>query len=268
MSPRIGARGRRLAVVLTVVGLTALGSRGAAQIVNTHRGFREEDLGWYGVIGLALDLRTGNTRYVDAEIDGKVQFQSARHRVRALLLTDYRTSKGEKTAESILAHVRHNYRLHPSLSSIAFVQWGRDPFRRIAWRNSLGVGARVDLFRDHGWPVALGASVMGEREGLEVQIGFVDSTTSEEVRTRYRLSTFVTVYSTKIEHAKIDVWGIFEPLINDLSVARSSGSARAAVDVSSGMAVVATYTITHDSDPPSDVREVDSRLRIGVTLRF
>lgn len=239
-----------------------------AQIVNTLRGFNDEELGWSGVIGWAIDLRTGNSRYLDAELDGRLQYQSDRHRVRAVVVTDYRTSQGEKKAESILAHTRHSYRLLPWLASIAYVQWMRDPFIRIASRSSVGVGGRVDLFREHGWPVGLGTSLMLEREKLIVEIGFPDPIPSKATRTNYRFSFFITVYSTKLDKLDVDVWGIFEPVVGDLTIARSSGSARVSVNIVGGLRMVTTYTITHDSDPPAAVEDLDSRLRVGLNWRF
>lgn len=261
--------GREPKIILMALGLIVLAvGRSGAQIVNTHRGFSDDEEGWDGVVGLAIDLRTGNTEYLDLELDARGQYQSGRHRVRAIVVTDYRTAKGEKTAESLLAHVRYNYRFLPALSSIVYLQWGRDPFRRIEARDIFAVGARLDLFRKKGWPAAFGLSLAWESEEYTVDIGFIDPTGSEVVRTRLRLSLFLTVYSRKLENVAIDVWGIFEPLVGDISIARSSGSARVAVDILGGLGLVTTYTITHDSDPPSAVKDVDSRLRVGFTWSF
>lgn len=238
------------------------------QIVNTLRGFDDKELGWSGGLAGGVALAEGNTEYFEFELDGKIQYQTARHRWRVIGLNARRTAQGVKTAESRMGHLRHNYRLRPWLASVAFVQGQYDPFLRIESRYLFGGGVRVEVLTRKLWNAAVGATVMRETEKLTASAAHPAAPLSDETTTTNRFSCFVTLYRAEKKGVDIDVWGFYQPVVDDFGDARASGAASVRVEVAGGLYFLASYVVEHDDKPAPGVKKLDQALRSGVGWDF
>jgi hypothetical protein len=244
-----------------VAAVAALAVQSAsAQIINTLRGFDDEEYGWSGGVLGSMALAEGNTQYFEFEVDAKVQYQSERHRWRAIASSTRRTALGAEVAESRVAHLRHNYRFLPRVSSIVFLQGQYNPFVRVETRVLVGGGARVEVVQGIRWNSAVGLTLMHEIEELTYQKG--------EYTTRNRFSFFLTVYRAEKKGVNIDIWGFYQPVIDDLANARASGAASIRVNVVGGLYFLAGYVVSHDSNPPESVKKLDQTLRSGLGWDF
>lgn len=231
-----------------------------AQIINTLRGFDDDEAGWSGGVVATVAVASGNTEYTEFDGQATIQYRFTRQRIGWLGRYMKRTASGSDVAESRLGHLRHNYRILPWLASILFLQGQYDPFRHLETRLLAGGGARFDVLRREKWAGAVGATYMFEREELtDDDTGFVDD---------HRFSFFVSAYSDKEETVQLDVSAFYQPLIEDFSDARAFVAASIRVDVTGGLYFLTAYNLTHDANPPAGVKQTDQSVRSGLGFEF
>lgn len=232
----------------------------SARIVNTLRGFDDKERGWSGAVEGAASSGMGNSEYFQTEIAAAIQFQDDTHRWRLLGRNMRLTTSGKKAAEDRMAHLRHNYRVLPWLSSVAFVQGQYSPFRRIETRVLVGAGGRFDVVRHEKWNVALGATLMREDEELT---GRTDGFTAD-----CRFSFFTSVVRDVSEGVDIDVTGFYQPLPGDFSDARAFAAVNLRFEITENLYSLFNYGLEYDSRPPADVKKSDQTLRYGFGYSF
>lgn len=239
-----------------------------AQIVNTLRGFEDEEPGWSGGVAGGVAYADGNTEYFEIEVDGRIQLQTDRHRARAIGIYMRRTALDVDIAEARLGHLRHNYRLWSRLSTVAFVQGQYNPFIRIQSRILLGGGVRLDVFRGNLWKSAVGLTVMSETEELTDTQPVTSVPSNGQRETRYRLNCFFTLYRAEKEGLDIDIWGFYQPVVDDMADARVSAAASLQVDIVGGLYFFTNYIVRYDENPPEGVEQRDHLLRSGLGWSF
>jgi hypothetical protein len=247
-------------LLFLVVAASPNATPASAQIVNTLRGFDDNEMGWSGGIECAVAIADGNTNYFELELLGSVQHQGDRNRWRLLGRSIRRTASGVEIAETQLAHLRHNYRLWSRVSSIAFLQGQYDPFKRLASRFLAGAGARFDIATGVRWHTAAGAAVMLENEELT---GDVQQTTND-----MRGSFFLTLVRDVSEGVDIDLVGFYQPRLDDPSDARANVIAILRADVIAELYAFVRYVAEYDSAPPAGVEDLDQNLRAGLGYDF
>lgn len=244
-------------VAVLLLGLGA--GRGDAQILNTLRGFDEAEHGWSGRIEATVAAADGNTEYFEVDARAMAQYRAARHRVQLRGRHMRRTAQGRETAESQVGHLRHNFRIRPWLSTVAFVQVQHDPFRRIRSRFLVGGGARFDLARSGALRAALGATVMREEETL---------TDGGGTTVTPRLSFFASAYRDVEEGVDLDLTAFYQPALDDLGDARAVASAGLRADIVGNLYFLLNYNLEYDSSPPPDVGRTDHAARSGLGFRL
>jgi putative salt-induced outer membrane protein YdiY len=254
-------RTRFIAAALTVAGLVGpAADAGAAEIMNTLRGLDRTAVGWSGALTASFQQEGGNTEKL--QVGGGIRAQWLRdpQRVRFFASADHEESGGARTSQAISLHLRHNYRLTESrLHSLLFAQAQRDPFQRLEARTLLGSGARVDLVERESFHGAIGAAHMLEFEKLEDR---------DDVVLDHRLSTFATVAGDLGANAGLDLVVFMQPLWEDFTDVRAIAQAALEVAVVSRLSVVLAYEVTHDTEPPDDVKDTDWKATTGFTWKL
>lgn len=253
---------RRLRLVIAAASFALLASSSAAhgQIINTLRGWSEDEVGWSGQVAAAIAIAQGNTEYFELDLSAAVQYAGDRHRVRALADADRRTASGVDIAEATLIHLRHNYRLTPVVHSLLFIQAQSNPFQRIDSRFLLGLGARFDVVRAETWEASLGASYMRESEDLTDD----DSGATR----RNRGSFFASVFGRLTKQVLLDAYAFYQPVITDWSNARASVGSNLDVALVGRLALVVGFRFAYNSEPAAGVEKDDMWLRTGLRFNF
>jgi hypothetical protein len=233
-----------------------------AQIINTLRGFDDQEMGWSGRAESTVAFAEGNNEYFEFELSGVVQHMSERHRWRLLGRLMRRTAGPVEVAQTRLGHLRHNYRLLPWLATVAFAQGQYDPFRRIESRVLLGAGLRFDVIRSLTWSAAFGATYMYEDEELTG----VDTESTDTQK--HRLSLFLSVFSASTQNIQLDLSGFYQPVITDWSDARALGLAALRIDIVGELYFLTRSGLQFNSRPPPGVERTDVTLRSGLGIGF
>ena len=231
-----------------------------AQIINTLRGWQEDEPGWSGELAAAIAIAQGNTEYFEFDLSAAAQYWQDRHRVRGLASSARRTASDVEVAEASLLHLRYNYRLTPVVHSLVFLQAQRNPFQRIESRYLLGLGARFDVVRAESWEAAIGAAYMRELEDLtDDDSGAVG---------RNRGNFFVTMLGRVTKQVLVDAYGFYQPVLNDFSNTRISVGSNLDVALVGQLALVVGFRLAYNSQPAAGVEKNDMWLRTGLRFKF
>jgi len=249
-----------LAIVAAQIVLLAGATSANAQIINTLRGWDDDEPGWSGELAAAIAIAQGNTEYFEFDLSAAAQYAADRHRVRALASAARRTASGIEVAEATLLHLRHNYRLTRVVHSLVFVQAQRNPFQRIDSRFLLGLGARFDVVRAETWEASAGAAYMRDREDL------TDDDTGAVGQNR--ASFFASVLGRLTDQILVDMYGFYQPVLNDFSDARASLGSNLDVTLVGQLTLVTGIRFAHNSRPAAGVEKDDFWLRTGLRFKF
>lgn len=250
-----------LLVLAAVLAAGALASPADAQIVNTLRRWSDVEPGWDGDIEGRFAVASGNTDYLEFAGGASLQFVASRHRVRAFTTVSVRSADGERIAESVTAHLRHNYRLTPAFSTLIFLQHSSDPFRRIDRRTLAGAGTRIDVIRGEAWEGSIGLSAMYEGET------FTDDPTGER-EDEFRGSFFVSAIGEVTETLQVDVSAFYQPLFSAWADDRLFVASSVRVDVVGELDLVVRFDLQRESRPQAGVEPTDVRLSTGFVFDF
>ena len=231
------------------------------QIVNTLRRWSDVEPGWDGDVEARLALASGNTEYLEFAAGASLQWVADRHRLRAFANGSIREANDERIAELFLAHLRHNYRLTPAVSSLLFVQHQTNPFRRIQRRSLIGGGTRIDFVRAEAWEASLGLSAMYEAEELTdaPELG---------VDEEFRGSFFLSAIGDVTETLRVDLSTFYQPLFSNWSDDRIFVASSVRVDIVGELDLIVRFDLTHESRPPESVEPTDLRFSTGLVFDF
>lgn len=249
---------RTLSVLALVV--LALPPTAGAQIVNTLRGFSDDEAGWSGELDAYFDISEGNTVYREYGVGCSVQYLTGAHRFRGLGSGLRKESRGERIAESSMLHLRHNYWFAPRWASIAFAQNSRNPFQRLARRTLLGAGARFDFVRAPDFTAYAGIATMWERERIQDD--------PRDLETQHRLSSFVSLLYDVSERTQLDLVAFYQPNWSGFGDYRTIVSSRLKVEVVGSLHFSLNYEFHKQSRPPVGVDTTDWRLLSGLGWEF
>lgn len=260
----IWQRYSRLAVALVVLAAALAGPAAIpadAQIVNTLRRWSDVEQGWDGDVEARFAVASGNTDYLEFAGGASLQFVEERHRIRGFTNASVRNANDEKVAESFLTHVRHNYRLTPVFSTLAFLQHSSDPFRRLKRRTLAGGGTRIDVVREEAWEASIGLSAMYQGERLT-------DDPSGAIEREFRGSFFFSAVGDVTETLRVDLSAFYQPLLDDWGDDRVFLASSLRFDVVGELDVIVRFDLTRDSRPPEGVEPTDVRFSTGFVLDF
>jgi len=249
-----------LATALTLALLTVVPGRADAQVINTLRGWDDDEPGWSGEVAASIALSEGNSEYFEYNLAGAGQYAKSRHRVRALVEAARRTASGVEVAEATVLHLRHNYELTSVVHSLVFFQTQSNPFQRLQSRVLLGLGARFDVLSGDTWDVSIGAAYMRDREDLTDD----DSGPVGENRADF----FLSALGKLSEQVVVDAYGFYLPLISDFADARISLGGNLDVILVGQLTLFTGFRFAHNSNPPAGVEKDDIWLSTGLRFRF
>lgn len=246
----------RWVTIAALLVIAASSSR--AQIVDTlDAGVPGERGTEYG-LSLAIGAEGGNNDTFEADLAGSIGWRGELNRLRLMSEYDFKRADGNDTSDDSMAHLRHNYRLSESWSTLAFTQWQRNPFQRLRRRVLVGAGLRWDAIRTENVRLAFGSAPMLEYETLSGE--------DEDERSTVRVSNFVDWAWTLENGTQLSARIFLQPRASDLEDVRSSGAAEIAAPLGGGFSLALTGSIEVDTDAPDDVEEVD--WEIATALRF
>ena len=246
-----------LLVAVAVTASVAAGARGA--IVNSLRGWSEDEQGWSGAVAGSYGASGGNTPQSTFEGSGRVQLRSDANVWRLIGSGKRTTVHGVETARSTLGHLRHNYLLSDRWATLAFLQHQRNPFQRLDSRFLLGIGGRWQAVKGTSTLIYIGAGHMFEQERIQDEEGYTKA---------QRFSGFVSLETRLNENVVVDFLVFYQPLWSDFQDWRMYGEVALEVELTGSLSLFTGYKREHNSTPPEGVEQTDWDTKTGLLFKF
>jgi putative salt-induced outer membrane protein YdiY len=230
-----------------------------AAIVNSLRGFERDEPGWSGSLAGSYDANGGNTDDSTFAGSGRVQWRGRSNVWRCIVAGERKLNRGEETARSVLAHLRHNYLLTDRWATLAFLQLQRNPFQRLDARTLIGAGGRWQAMKGDRHLVYLGAAYMFEWEKIQDEPG---STQAQ------RLSSFLSVEVELRDDVFLDGLVFYQPEWSDFADWRFLGAISLDVGLTAALSLFTGFSVQYDSQPPVGVMQTDWHTKTGFRMKF
>lgn len=249
------------ATLATAIGTLVLVSGFGAQagIVNSLRGWSEEEQGWSGALAGSYGASGGNSPQSTFEGSGRVQLRSRANVWRLIASANRTTVHDVETKRATLGHLRHNYLLSDRWATLSFLQHYKNPFQRLDSRFLIGLGGRWRAVKKEKTLIYLGSAYMWEQEKIQGEEGHEKD---------QRLSGYVSLETDLSEDVVVDFLVFYQPRVNDFSDWRFYGEAAIEVELTGALSLFVSYKLEHNSTPPQGVEQTDWSTKTGLAFKF
>jgi hypothetical protein len=251
-------------LLATVLLLTLTGSAAWAQIVNVLPDASRDAQGFDLSLTGALDRRTGATQILLLSGGVRTSYRNGGRLLLGIAEGEFGEKSGDRFASRQFEHVRYRASLLGVVSAEAFVQHESNEFRRLASRTLLGVGLRAETPLGDDGTAALGSAYMRERE----QLRDGDEEDAGEVDALHRWSNYLSLEWRASDIATVSHTTFAQPRLDDFADLRVLSELELALAVTERVRVRLSFTLTHDSRPPTDVNTTDTRTKTALTVKF
>lgn len=211
----------------------------------------------------SLVTRSGN---VSGTIAGASLFAgtiSAPHLLFGKMQGDYTEFSGVANVARYMAHVRYNYMLLPLLSLEALGQVQHDRFRRLLFRDVLGVGVRVPFFTTDTLELFTGTTYLLEGEIISAQDPY------PRVTDRWhRSSTYAGINYAVSSMSSVSTVTYMQPRFDRPKDFRVLHESFASFAISKWFFARVGVTMRYDHEPPPGVRPTDLEVKNSLGLKF
>jgi len=245
-----------LIVVLMVLSFTS-----RAQILNVESLRKVTDTsGWSGSANLNLALKRNVNDFVTLGSDIHIQYKMNKHLV--LLKNDvaFQKIEGEDFDNSLVSHLRYNYRFHPRIAWEAFVQGQYNKVNLIKFRGLTGTGPRFKLTNSEKYKLYLNTLAMFEYEEVDDGITPFQRT--------LRGSTYFSFSFYPSDRVSLVSTTYYQPRFKEFSDYRISSESSLLVEIFKNFALETTYLFVYDAVPAIGIPKSQYNLSTGFTFSF
>lgn len=208
--------------------------------------------------------RLGNTEGIQAGASGAIGFVAGEHFAFAIASGDYSQFNDTVQVAKTFAHLRYNYELTSWLWMEAFAQAQSDQFQRLKLRNLFGIGPRFGLFQDKDLRVFTGASLMFEREILNIDQAALDA---REVRV-FRGSLYGAINYLPDDRIELSATAYLQPQVARVADVRVLLETAASFKLTKRFTAGISAILRYDSEPPTSVKRADFELKNTIGVSF
>ena len=281
-------RERRCAVavrlLVAAVAAAALVAPAAAQVNTEKMRVGADQPGWAGTFDVNAALQRGNTEReilgagvrlqyawpplpAAADDAGETAADSEGPANVVFLTSNYAFTRlnDNRYVNNALSHLRFIRRHSPRVSYEVFGQHQFNEFIRLEQRLLFGGGGRFRLMQGSRAEVFAGAGYMLERETLDLPAALPDARRSED----HRSTNYLTVrYNSEDERLRLVHTLYAQPRFDRLQDYRLLSETSFEIQLLRRLALAISLNVTHDSEPPTGVKETDVVLSNSLRCSF
>tara|TARA_B100000508_G_C11423734_1_gene259722 strand:- start:33 stop:785 length:753 start_codon:yes stop_codon:yes gene_type:complete len=233
----------------------------SSQILNVESLRKVTDTsGWSGAASLNLSLKRNVNDFVTIGSDIHIQYKMNNHLVLFKNDVAFQKIEGENFDNSLVSHVRYNYRFHPRIAWEAFVQGQYNKVNLINFRGLLGTGPRFKLTNSENYKFYLGTLVMYEYEEVDDNI--------TPIQRNFRGSGYLSFSLYPSERVSIVSTTYYQPRFSNFSDYRISSESSLLVDLFTNFALKTTYLFVYDAIPAVGIPNSQYNFSTGITYSF
>ena len=247
--------------VLLLITLLFVTIYGQAQILNAESLRKVTDTsGFSGAASVNFALKRNVNDFVTLGSDIHLQYKNRNHLALFKNDVNFQKIEGEKFENSLISHVRYNYRFHPRIAWEAFVQGQYNKINLIEFRGLVGTGPRFKLTTSEKYKLYLGTAAMYEYE--EVTDGVTP------LQRSFRGSSYFSFSLYPSDHVSIISTTYYQPLFNEFSDYRISSQSSLLVGLFTDFSVKLSHTFVYDAFPAVGIPNSQYEFTTGVAYTF
>jgi putative salt-induced outer membrane protein YdiY len=251
-----------LALLGCVAAVLTATSAARAQVNTERLRVSSPDSGLSGSVSASAMLKRGNAELL--QLDGK-SFALYYTEPHAFLLSGsaaFGEEGGNRFAAAAFAHARWTAMWLPRTGSELFVQAQYDAFLRLKLRRLVGAGPRFLVVTTESVLVAFGTGYMLEHERLDIPA----SDPHPGSTLAHRSTNYVALTIELRDRLRFGNTLYAQPRLDRPSDLRVLDELELRFDLDEHVALTTSFSARFDSDPPSQVEELDVALKNGVEL--
>lgn len=274
-------------LLVSLAAAAALTLPAAAQVNTESMRVGAEEPGWASTIDLSSSLQRGNTERDILGAGARVQYawlhangepgtgegdetndEEVQRPTNVVFLTSnysFTRLNENRFVNNALSHLRFIREHSARFSYEAFGQHQFNEFTRLEQRLLFGGGVRFRVLQAPRAEVFLGTGYMLERETLDLPAALPDARRSEH----HRSTNYVTVrYNSEDERLRLVETLYFQTRVDRVEDYRLLSETSFEIQLLRRLALAISLNVTHDSEPPTGVKETDVVLSNSLRYSF
>ena len=250
----------RLLFVIVLTGFSCLFAQ-----VNIEK-FRQdqEKIGFAGKFGVDFSFKSGNSNVTQIGANGRLNYNGGVFYSFLVFKGDYGRNNGREFSNDALLHWRTVCSVGEQVQAEAFAQIDYNKARLLLFRDLLGGGLRLKLYKSDGLKTRWGVGGFGEQERYNLPSDAVHP----QRLTTVRASTYVSNEITLTGYVTLTSIIYYQPALRTLRDYRILSENIFAVDLGKYIDLNITVDLRHDNVPPDGKKLTDVNSRCGVAVKF
>ena len=281
---RFRGHGRAVRALATLALATALTAPAVAQVNTENMRVGANEPGWGGIFDLNSSLQRGNTEReilgagarlqyawpppAEAEGDDAEDDDVAEGPANTVFLTSnysFTRLNENRFVNNALSHLRFIRRHTPRVSYELFGQHQFNEFIRLEQRLLFGGGGRFQVLQAPQTEIFFGTGYMLERETLDLAEELPEARRSEH----HRSTNYLTVrYNSEDERFRLVETVYVQTRVDRLEDYRLLSETSFEIQLLHRLALAINLNVTHDSEPPTGVKDTDVVLSNSLRYSF
>ncbi|MBT8262986.1 MAG: DUF481 domain-containing protein [Bacteroidia bacterium] len=244
-----------------LVFLLLISTTVSSQILNAESLRKVTDTsGYSGSLSASIALKRNVNDFVTISSDIHIQYKMKDHLILFKNEVAFQKIEGQDFDNSLISHIRYNYRFHPRIAWEIFLQGQYNKINLIDFRGLVGTGPRFKLTQSEKYKFYLGTLVMYEHEKV------TDGVTPTQKD--FRGSTYLSFSMYPTEHITIISTTYYQPRIDKFNDYRISSQSSLLVGLFKNFALKTSYTFTYDTFPAVGIPNSQYDFSTGLTYSF
>ena len=234
---------------------------GTAQILNVESLRKVTDTsGWSGSASVNFSLKRNVNDFVTVSSGIHIQYKMKKHLVLFKNDVSFQKIEGENFDNSLVSHLRYNYRFHDRIAWEVFTQGQYNKVNLINFRGLLGTGPRIKLTNSENYKFYLGTLAMFEYEEVD------DGVTP--LQRNLRGSSYLSFSLYPTERISMVSTTYYQPLFKQFIDYRISSESSLLVEMFTNFALKTTYRFIYDAVPAVGIPNSQYEFTTGITYSF
>jgi hypothetical protein len=236
-------------------------TQGVAQILNAESLRKVTDTsGFSGALSASFALKRNLNDFVTIGSDIHLQYKMNEHLILFKNDVAFQKIEGEDFDNSLITHLRYNYRFHDRIAWEVFVQGQYNKINLIDFRGLVGTGPRFKLTKSELYKFYTGTLIMYEHEKV------ADGITPTQKH--FRGSAYLSFSIYHSEHLTLISTTYYQPRLEKFSDFRITTDSSLLVQLFKNFALKTTYRFTYDPFPAIGIPKSQYDFSTGLTYSF
>lgn len=224
----------------------------------------EDNAGFSGYIELDLSSRTGNVDITEINVENRNNYLWNNMNTLFVIRSNFGWEEGKRFSNEALTHLRHIFRIKTSFQPEFFAQIDYNKEILLSFRGLVGGGVRLVIYKGKKARFFWGTALMFKREKLN-RNGNIEK---EKTVNIIRWGNYISAYININERAQLTWTTYLQPYINNFKDIRILSDNELIVVLSKYLSLAIGFRTRYDSQPPEEIKSLDTALKTGLVLNF